>query len=178
MTYDLAALQEALWHLCDDPPERLLLEMASSRTPAVKRRPMIPKHTRLQLGSRPATLLLRLAIAPMKRAHVAAEMGCDNYAANQILDYIRRMKGEPSRGNKDLEPLITYDGKTLRITSAGRYMAAQLLAADIMTDLGYTTVNALETLALIVSETIRVRVWRGDIDAAIEARAELLPEKP
>jgi hypothetical protein len=45
-----------------------------------------------------------------------------------------------------------------------------------MTDLGHSTVNALETLALIVSETIRSRVWAGDIDAVVEARKELLSE--
>jgi len=41
---------------------------------------------------------------------------------------------------------------------------------------GYSTVNALETLALIVSETIRRRVWSGDVKAVVQARQELLPE--
>jgi hypothetical protein len=86
------------------------------------------------------------------------------------------MRGPPARGDHDLQPLATLDGATLRITRAGRYMVAELLAADIMADLGHSTVNALETLALIVSETIRRRVWAGEIAAVVQARQELLPE--
>jgi hypothetical protein len=96
--------------------------------------------------------------------------------ASEATTLLRRMQGPQARGDHNLEPLITYDGATLQITSAGCYMVAQLLAADLMTDLGHSTVNALETLALIVSETIRRRVWSGEIAAVVQARQELLPE--
>ena len=176
MKRDLEALEDALWNLCTDPPRRLLMSLHRARISPLKRRDREPKHRRLKAGSRPALLLIRLAVAPLKRSDLASTLGCDNIAANEMLSLMRRMKGEPSRGDKNLEPLITYDGATLQITDAGRYMVAQLLAADLMTDLGYSTVNALETLALIVSEMIRSRVWAGEIDAVVEARRELLPE--
>jgi hypothetical protein len=96
--------------------------------------------------------------------------------ASEATTLLRRMQGPPARGDHDLQPLATLDGATLRITRAGRYMVAELLAADIMADLGHSTVNALETLALIVSETIRRRVWSGEIGAVVQARQELLPE--
>lgn len=176
MKQDLDALEDALWNLCADPPRRLLMSLHRARIPLLKGHSETPKHRRLKAGSRPALLLIRLAVAPLKRAALASTLGCDNISANEMLSLMRCMKGEPSRGDKNLEPLITYDGATLQITSAGRYMVAQLLAADIMTDLGYSTVNALETLALIVSETIRSRVWAGEIEAVVEARKELLKE--
>lgn len=191
MKQDLDALEDALWNLCADPPERLLLALQEARPkrlsqrqlmrqgrsiPPLKRRAQEPKYRRIKAGSRPALLLMRLAVAPLKRSALASTLGCDNIAANEMLSLMRHLKGEPKRGDKNLEPLITYDGATLQITSAGCYMVAQLLAADLMTDLGYSTVNALETLALIVSETIRSRVWAGDIDAVVEARKELLSE--
>lgn len=167
MTQDLTALEDALWHLCDDPPRRLLDELRRSRIPPLTRRSRAPKHRRLSRGSRPALLLLRLAAAPMART---------DPAASEALTLLRRMQGPPARGDMNLEPLITFDGVTLRITRAGRYAVAELLAADIMADLGHSTVNALETLALIVSETIRRRVWSGDVKAVVQARQELLPE--
>jgi len=86
------------------------------------------------------------------------------------------MQGPTARGDHNLEPLIALDCTTIKITRAGRYAVAELLAADIMADLGDSTVNALETLALIVSETIRRRVWSGEIAAVVQARQELLPE--
>ena len=167
MTQDLTALEDALWHLCDDPPRRLFDELRRSRIPLLTRRQATPKHRRLSRGSRPALLLLRLAAAPMVRT---------DPAASEALTLLRRMQGPPARGDHDLQPLITIDCATLRITPAGRYAVAELLAADIMADLRYSTVNALETLALIVSETIRRRVWSGEIGAVVQARQELLPE--
>jgi hypothetical protein len=167
MTHDVAALEDALWHLCDDPPRRLLDELRKSRIPPLTRRQTAPKPRRLSRGSRPALLLLRLAAAPMARM---------DPAASEATTLLRRMQGPPARGDHDLQPLATLDGATLRITRAGRYMVAELLAADIMADLGHSTVNALETLALIVSETIRRRVWAGEIAAVVQARQELLPE--
>ena len=167
MTQDLTALEDALWHLCDDPPRRLLDELQKSRIPPLTRRSRAPKHRRPSRGSRPALILLRLAAAPMARTDPAAP---------EAMTLLRRMQGPPARGDHNLEPLITFDGTTLRITRAGRYAVAELLAADIMADLGHSTVNALETLALIVSETIRRRVWSGDIAAVVQARQELLPE--
>jgi len=176
MKQDLDALEDALWNLCADPPRRLLMSLHRARIPPLKRSTREPKHRRIKAGSRPALLLIRLAVAPLKRSALASTLGCDNIAANEMLSLMRWMQGEPKRGDNNLEPLITYDGATLQITDAGRYMVAQLLAADIMTDLGYSTVNALETLALIVSETIRSRVWAGEIEAVAEARKELLKE--
>lgn len=191
MKQDLDALEDALWNLCADPPERLLLALQDARPkrlsqrqlmlqgrsiPPLKRRATTPKHKRIKAGSRPAILLIRLAVSPLKRSALASTLGCDHIAANETLSPMRRLRGEPKRGDKNLDPLITYDGATLQITDAGRYMVAQLLAADIMADLGYSTVNALETLALIVSETIRSRVWAGEIEAVVEARNELLTE--
>lgn len=167
MTQDLTALEDALWHLCDDPPRRLLDELRKSRIPPLTRRSRAPKHRRLSRGSRSAILLLRLAAAPMART---------DPAASEAMTLLRRMQGPPARGDHNLEPLITRDGATLKITPAGRYAVAELLAADIMADLGHSTVNALETLALIVSETIRRRVWSGDVKAVVQARQELLPE--
>lgn len=177
MRQDLDALEDALWNLCADPPRRLLMALHRARVPPLPRRNVAAKHRRIKTGSRPALLLLRLAVAPLKRSALAATLGCDNLAANEVMSLMRWTQGEPKRDDKNLEPLITYDGETIRIADAGRYMVAQLLAADLMTDLGYSAVNALETLALIVSETIRSRVWAGEIDAVVEARAELLPEK-
>ena len=168
MTQDLTALEDALWHLCDDPPRRLLDELRRSRIPPLTRRSRAPKHRRLSRGSRPALLLLRLAAAPMART---------DPAASGALTLLRRMQGPPARGDHNLEPLITFDGHTLRITRAGRYAVAELLAADIMADLGHSTVNALATLALIVSETIRRRVWSGEIAAVVHARRELIKEQ-
>ena len=169
MTQDLTALEDALWHLCDDPPRRLFDELRRSRIPLLTRRQATPKHRRLSRGSRPALLLLRLAAAPMARTDPAATEA-------MAMTLLRRMQGPPARGDHDLQPLVTLDGATFRITRAGRYAVAELLAADIMADLGYSTVNALETLALIVSETIRRRVWSGDVKAVVQARQELLPE--
>ena len=167
MTHDPVALEDALWHLCDDPPRRLLDELRKSRIPPLTHRATTPKHRRLSRGSRPALLLLRLAAAPMVRT---------DPAASEALTLLRRMQGPPARGDHELQPLVTIDCATLRITPAGRYAVAELLAADIMADLRYSTVNALESLALIVSETIRRRVWIGDIAAVVQARQELLPE--
>jgi hypothetical protein len=167
MTHDPTALEDALWHLCDDPPRRLLDELRKSRIPPLTRRQTVSKPRRRSRGSRPALLLLRLAAASMVRTDPSAP---------EALTLLRRMQGPPARGNINLKPLITFDGATLRITRAGRYAVAELLAADIMADLGHSTVNALETLALIVSETIRRRVWSGEIGAVVQARQELLPE--
>ena len=167
MTQDLTALEDALWYLCDDPPRRLLDELRRSRIPPLTRRQFAPKHRRLSRGSRSALLLLRLAAAPMVRT---------DPAASDALTLLCRMQGPPSRGGHDLQPLVTLNGATIKITRAGRYAVAELLAADIMADLGHSTVNALETLALIVSETIRRRVWIGEIGAVVQARQELLPE--
>ena len=167
MTQDTVALEDALWHLCDDPPRRLLDELRRSRIPPLTRHQTAPKYRRLSRGSRPALLLLRLVAAPMVRT---------DPAASEALTLLRRMQGPPARDDHNLEPLITFGGHTLRITRAGRYAVAELLAADIMADLGHSTVNALESLALIVSETIRRRVWSGEIAAVVHARRELLPE--
>ena len=168
MTQDLDALEDALWHLCEDPPRRLLDELRRSRIPPLTRRTTVPKHRRLSRGSRPALLLLRLAAAPMVRT---------DPDASEALTLLRRTQGPPVRGDRNLEPLITFDGHTLRITRAGCYAVATLLAADIMADLGHSTVNALESLALIVSETIRRRVWSGEIAAVVQARQELIKEQ-
>ena len=167
MTHDPVALEDALWHHCDDPPRRLLEELRRSRIPPLTRRSRAPKHRRLSRGSRSALLLLRLAAAPMVRT---------DPAASEAMTLLRRMQGPPARGDHDLQPLITVDRAILKITPAGRYAVAELLAGDIMADLGHSTVNALETLALIVSETIRRRVWSGDVKAVVRARQELLPE--
>ena len=168
MTQDLTALEDALWHLCEDPPRRLLDELRKSRIPPLTRRSRAPKHRRLSRGSRFAILLLRLAAAPMVRT---------DPAASEAMTLLRRMQGPPARGDHDLQPLITVDRAILKITPAGRYAVAELLAGDIMADLGHSTVNALETLALIVSETIRRRVWSGEIAAVVHARRELIKEQ-